>query len=185
MNMRRDDMGYSTIVCLLAMLLISFGSPGHAAPENVGLPENFRDNFVLYTTVDKRDREPDVVRVMYIDPEAAAAAEPGSPLPEGTQIVMAEHDVVQGDGGKTQLTRDGRMIPTEQISTIFVAEKVAGIGEEYDESLRNGDWEFAVFLGDGSRKPDVDFDDCRECHRQAMRTDFTFSVFPNIDALKP
>ncbi|MGI9510174.1 MAG: cytochrome P460 family protein [Geminicoccaceae bacterium] len=50
--------------------------------------------------------------------------------------------------------------------------------------MRTGDWEFAAFLGDGSRKPNVNFERCRECHLQAERFDFTFSVFPNLDAMK-
>lgn len=171
-------------VVLSGVFLISFMCESHAGPDQVSLPPDYENSFVLYATVDKRDREPNVVRVMYIDPDAAAAATPESPLPEGTRIVMAEYVAKQDGNGRTQFNREGRMIPTDVVSTIFVAEKQAGAGAEYDEALRNGDWEFAVFLGNGSRKPDVNFNACRECHRQAVQADFTFSVFPNLDAVK-
>lgn len=172
------------VVGAFGAFLISFMFESYAGPEQISLPADYGNNFILYATVDKRDREPNVVRVMYIDPGAAAASKPDTPLPEGTRLVMVEHLAKQDGNGRTEFNRDGRMIPTEALSTIFVAEKRAGIGAEYDEALRNGDWEFAVFSGDGSRKTDVNFSNCRECHRQAMRTDYTFSVFPNLDAVK-
>lgn len=177
-------MGSLTIIFVFAACLIGFTSEGNAGPDQVALPAGYGSSFVRYTSVDKRDRKPNVVRFMYIDPDAAAASQHGSPLPEGTRLVMAEHVAKQDGNGNTLFDRDGRMIPTDTVSTIFVAEKQAGVGAEYDEALRNGDWEFAVFLGDGSRKADVNFNDCRECHRQAVRTDYTFSVFPNLDAVK-
>jgi hypothetical protein len=169
---------------IVGAFLISFISKSYAGPDQILLPADYENSFVLYATVDKRDREPNVVRVMYIDPDAAAASRPGTPLPEGTRLVMAEHIVKKDGNGETAFDRNGRMIPTEAVSTIFVAEKRAGIDAEYDEALRIGDWEFAVFLGDGSRETDVNFSKCRECHRQAVRTDYTFSVFPNLEAVK-
>jgi len=167
-----------------AAFLISSMFQSYAAPDQISLPADYGNTFIPYAVVDKRDREPNVVRVMYIDPKAAAALKPGAPLPEGTRIVMAEHLAKQGGNGQTEFNRDGRMIQTNALAEIFVAEKRKGIGAEYDEALRLGDWEFAVFLADGSRKADVNFDNCRECHLQAVRTDFTFSVFPNLDAIK-
>lgn len=164
-------------------LMIGVMSGGHAGPEQVALPRDYANSFVHYKTLDKRDQEPDVVRLIYIDPQAAAAAQPGAPLPEGTRLVMVDHFAALNDG-RTLLDRDGRMVPTDEVKQILVAEKRAGFGANYDEELRTGDWEFAVFLGDGSRKPGVDFDRCRECHLQAERFDFTFSVFPNLDAMK-
>lgn len=184
MNKRKNDMRLLAAVAVFGALLISSMFESYAAPEQVSLPEDYQNSFILYAKADKRDREPNVVRVMYIDPAAAAAATPGEPLPAGTRLVMAEHLARQDGDGRTEFNREGRMIPTAEVSTIFVAEKRAGIGAEYDEALRNGDWEFAVFTGDLSRKADVNFGKCRECHRQAVRTDYTFSVFPNLDAVK-
>jgi len=80
--------------------------------------------------------------------------------------------------------KHGRFVATKQISRILVSEKQAGWGETYSEAERAGDWEFAVFSADGKLMPDVDYDACRRCHRQAVTYDYTFSVFPNLSALK-
>lgn len=164
-------------------LMIGSISWSHAAPEQVELPRDYVNSFIHFKTLDKRDQDPDVVRVIYIDPQAAAAAQPGAPLLEGTKLVMVDHFAALGSDGKTLLDRSGRMSPSDEIKQILVSEKRTGFGAEHGE-LQTGDWEFAAFLADGSRKPDVNFDRCRECHLQAERFDFTFSVFPNLDAMK-
>lgn len=169
---------------VFALLMIGLVSRSHAGPEQIALPSDYANEFVRYKTLDKRDQEPDVVRFIYLDPQSAAVVQPGAPLPEGTRIVMADHFAASGGDGRTLLDRDGRMIPTDKVKQILVSEKRAGFGAEYDETLRNGDWEFAAFLGDGSRKPGVNFERCRECHLHAQQTDFTFSVYPNLDAIK-
>ena len=53
----------------------------------MGIPQGFATTFIPYKTVDKRDREPNAVRFMFISPEAADA-ESDRVLPEGTQIVI-------------------------------------------------------------------------------------------------
>ena len=157
-------------------------SSSYAAPENIRVPSGFASTFIPYTAVDKRDREPNVVRFMYISPEARVA-ESSQTLPEGTQIVMVER-VAQTDGnGETVFNGDGRMIPTNEIYRITVSEKRSGVGAEYHEDMRIGDWEFGVFRPDGSPWPDVDFAECRACHKKASRTDYTFSVFRNLSEI--
>jgi hypothetical protein len=157
-------------------------SSSYAAPENITVPSGFASTFIPYTTVDKRDREPHVVRFMYISPETAAA-ESSQTLPEGTQIVMVERVAQTGANGETVFNGDGRMIPTSEVYRIIVSEKRPGIDAEYDEDMRIGDWEFGVFRPDGSPWPDIDFDECRECHKKAERTDYTFSVFRNLSEI--
>jgi hypothetical protein len=165
------------------MLMISLASASQAGPEQVALPSDYANSFIHYKTLDKRDQDPDVVRQIYIDPPSADLAQLGAPLPEGTRLVMVDH-LAAVNAGETLRDRGGRMVPSDEIKQILVAEKRAGFGAEYGDDLRTGDWEFAVFLSDGSRKPGVNFDRCRECHLQAKSFDFTFSVFPNLDAIK-
>ena len=169
---------------VLAVLMIGLTSESHAGPEQVALPKDYANSFIRYKTLDKRDQDPDVVRIIYVDPQSAATAQPGAPLPQGTRFVMVDHFAALADDGRTLFDREGRMTPTDTVKQILVSEKRAGFGAEYDEELRNGDWEYSVFLSDGSRKPDVNFDRCRECHLQAERFDFTFSIFPNLDTVK-
>ena len=169
---------------VFSVLMIGLMSGTHAGPEKLALPQDYENSYVLYKTLDKRDQDPDVVRVIYVNPEAAAGIRPGTPLPEGTRLVMVDHFAAVSGDGQSLLDRNGRMIPTDQVKQILMSEKRAGFGAEYDDELRTGDWEFAAFLGDGSRKPNVNFERCRECHLQAEVFDFTFSVFPNLAAIK-
>lgn len=167
-----------------AFAMIGLVSWSHAGPERVALPADYAASFIHVKTLDKRDQDPDVVRQIFLDPKAAMVAQPGAPLPQGTRLVMVDQFAATDGNGNTLIDRDGKMVPTGQLKKIFVSEKRSGFGDGYDEELRNGDWEFAVFKPDGSRWPDVNFDKCRECHVQAERTDFTFSVFPNMEAIK-
>ena len=46
---------------------------------------------------------------------------------------------------------------------------------EYPDDKRNGEWEYAWFLPDGSRKADAQFDGCFECHMSRAASDYTFT----------
>lgn len=184
MEKKRKSMHRSIGMGVFTALMIGSMPTSHAGPEQIALPGDYAENFILYKTLDKRDQDPDVVRVIYVDPQSASAAEPGAPLPEGMRLVMVDQFAARAGDGRTLLDRDGRMVPTGEVKQILMAEKRTGFGAEHGD-LQTGDWEFAAFLGDGSRKPDVNFDRCRECHLQAERFDFTFSVFPNLNAMKP
>lgn len=166
-----------------ALLMIGSISGSHAGPEQLAFPTDYENSFIRFKALDKRDQDPDVVRALYVDPQTASRVRPGEPLPEGTQLLLVDQFAAVADDGQTLLDRDGRMVPTGEVKQILMAEKRTGFGAEHGE-LRTGDWEFAAFLSDGSRKPDVNFDKCRKCHLQAERFDFTFSVFPNLDAIK-
>lgn len=165
--------------CVLGLFVLAASSSAFAAPEQVSVPPEFASTFIPYGTVDKRDREPNVVRFMYISP-GATVAESSPTLPEGTQIVMVERVAQTAGNGETVFKGDGRMIPTNEVYRIIVSEKRPGIDAEYDEDMRIGDWEFGVFRPDGSPWPDIDFDECRACHKKASQTDYTFSVFRNL-----
>ena len=165
--------------CFFCSLVVAVVSPTYAAPDNITIPQGFASTFIPYMTVDKRDREPHVVRFMYISPNTRDT-ESDQDLPEGTQIVMVERLAETAGSGETTFNESGRMVPTNEVFRIIVSEKRSGIGDEYHEDMRIGDWEFGVFQPDGSPWPDVDFAECRACHRKASQTDFTFSVFRNL-----
>ncbi len=158
-------------------LVLLFGSAALAGPEQVDLPEDYSDRFVRYTTIDKPDRQ--IVRFMYVDPVAATTATPDAPLPYGTVLVMEDHRAAL-EGETPTLDAAGRLVPTDEVTNIFVMEKQPGFGAGYDAALRNGEWEYAWFLADGSRKPDASFTGCFECHKAQAEEDYTFSFYPHL-----
>ncbi|GGX89588.1 hypothetical protein GCM10007160_16190 [Litchfieldella qijiaojingensis] len=166
----------TTVTALMAGIAI-------AGPENVEFPENYASTFVRYTTVDKPDRDPPIVRFMYINADALATAQPNEPLPQGTIVVMEDHEAELTDNGEPLRDANGRFIPTDEITNVFVQQKEQGWGEEYSEEKRNGEWEYAWFQPDGTRQ-DRSMDSCFECHQQVADQDFTFTAWPFITRIK-
>lgn len=171
-------------VVVFALAMIGAVSASNAGSEQLSFPWGYETNFVNHKMLDKRDQDPDVVRLLYIDPQTAKVVQPGVPLPGGTRLILVDHYAARDANGKTLLDRTGSMIPSDRIKHVLVAEKQIGFGAAYNGDLPTGDWEYAAFLPDGSRKPGANIDKCRKCHINAQRTDFTFSIYPNLEALK-
>jgi hypothetical protein len=162
---------------LLLVLPIAAAS-ALAATDKVPFPEGFASGFVRYKVVDRDDRN--IARFMYMNPEAWVAAEPGEPLPHGTIIVMEDHPVRMQDDETPERDADGRLIPTDETTNVFVMQKGEGWGAEYPEELRNGEWEYAWFAPDGARM-DRELTGCFECHMAQAAADFTFTAFQAVE----
>lgn len=149
----------------------------------VTLPQGFSTGFRLYDKVDKPDRK--IVRYLYINPQALADVKPGEPFPDGTILVMEDHDVALEAGGTPIKGADGRLQPTQRVKAIAVMEKRAGWGETnpFPADKDNGDWEYASFKADGAPNP-IKLDNCHACHLPQKGLDFTFSGAKIFEAAK-
>ncbi len=156
---------------LSAGLAVVVGAWG--GPERVLFPADYRQAFVNYLQVDRIDRK--TVRFMYVDPTSLERAKAGTPLPDGTVLVMEDHKAVVDAAGSPVTNREGRLVPTAEITNVFVMEKRAGWGDDYPPDTRNGDWDYAWFLPDGQRKADAKFDGCFACHKPRAERDYTFT----------
>lgn len=162
---------------LATTLLLASAAAGTAGPELVDFPAGYEDDFVRYDEIDKPDRK--IVRFMYVDPATAAAATPDSPLPFGAVLIMEDHPA-ELDGETLRRDARGRLIPTDTVTNVFVMEKQASWGADYPTEVRNGEWEYAWFLADGSRRPEAEFTGCFECHKAQADEDYTFSFYPYL-----
>jgi hypothetical protein len=153
-----------------------------AGPERVAYPDGYRSNFVRYTAIDRDDRK--IVRFMYVTRDALVAAAHDQAMPDGTVIVMEDHKAVLDAAGVPLRDTAGRFVPEDAVTNIFVMEKGKGWGADYPEDVRNSDWDYAWFIGDGSRKPDAKFDGCFSCHKAQAAADYTFSTAPFLGSLK-
>lgn len=147
-----------------------------AGTELVDYPRGFETDFVRYQVVDRPDRE--IARFMYMDRPSWEVAKPGEPLPHGSIVVMEDH-LVRMKGEEPVRDAEGRLIPTDETTNVFVMEKQEGWGEEYPEETRNGEWEYAWFTPDGERT-DRSMDGCFECHKAQAAEDYTFTTFKAI-----
>jgi hypothetical protein len=172
-------------LAMLAALVASLGggvalaqrayTPG---PQNISLPTDWQARYIRYATVDNAARK--IIRHLYVNPEAFAAARPGQPLPQGTSIIMADARARLGADGNPLLDQQGRFIAEPGWIAIAVQEKQPGWGEGYGPERRNGEWEYARFQGDGSRNP-ASVDACFTCHLGARaQQDFAFNFWDYV-----
>lgn len=162
---------------LASLITTALSATAWAGAELIDYPEGYGEAFVVYAKIDKPERK--IVRFMYVNPETAEAATADGELPHGTVLVMEDHQA-ELDGEAPVLDADGRMVPTDEITNVFVMEKQPGWGADYPEELRNGEWEYARFLADGSRKADAEYTGCFECHKAQAEEDYTFSFYPYL-----
>lgn len=158
---------------VLALLL--FPAVVFAGPERVELPLNYRDVLLLYNMIERPDRKPAQVRFMYASRPAAAAAKAGEPVPYGALLVMEDRRVKLDEKGQPVRGADGRLVPTDDAVNVFVQQKEKGWGEAYPREKRNGDWDYAWFNPDGTRRANAKFDSCFACHMSRAGRDFTFT----------
>jgi hypothetical protein len=167
---------------VIAALCTIAGTPSLAGPERVVFPASYAKDFLHYNTVDRPDRKR--VRLLYVNATAHAAARPGEPLPYGTILVMEDRDAAVDESGNLKRDNEGRLIPTDIVSNVFVMEKQKGWGEAFSASIRNGDWDYAWYLADGMPKADATFDGCFSCHLPRREKDFTFTYWTNVKEMK-
>ncbi|HWT07999.1 MAG TPA: cytochrome P460 family protein [Roseomonas sp.] len=148
-------------------------SPG---PHNIELPADWQQRFIRYSTVDNPTRK--IIRNIYINPEAFAALRPGTPLPHGTLVIMADQRARLDPQGNPLLDANGRMIPEPAFIAIAAQQKERGWGEGYGPELRNGEWEYARFNPQTGGRVEGPLNACFTCHLQARaQQDFTFTTW--------
>lgn len=143
-----------------------------AGPDQVALPENYQATFVNYLDVDRFDRKR--VRRMYVSPEAHAAVAAGYPMPDGSVLIMEDHDEVLNADETFRFDDNGRLIPKDAVANIFVMEKNAAWTTD------NGNWDYAWYGADG--KPSTSkfaqsMDGCFTCHANRAERDYTFTYW--------
>ena len=155
------------------ILVAAIATPTTAGPDKVAFPSGYK-NHVLYATVDRPDNK--TVRDLYASPEAARAARPGQPLPDGTVLTIEVYKAKVDEKGEPVKDANTRLVRTPELVGVFVMEKRRGWGAEYPETLRNGEWEYARFTATGEPAPNFNARPCFECHKPMSQQDFVFSL---------
>ena len=152
-------------------LMAAVGLVGQAlaGAERITFPANYQSDFVYFMTSDRPDNG--TVRDLYANLTALESARDGAPLEYGSQFAMEVYAAVVDDEGEPVYDADGRM-QKGNLKVVAVMEKQPGWGESYPEEIRNGDWEYGFFAGDGTLKADVDTRPCMECHLPFAEDDY-------------
>jgi hypothetical protein len=163
----------AALLALGAVAAAQTRAPYTPGPLNIELPSDWQTRFIRYATVDKADRN--IIRHMYVNPEAFAAIRAGQPTPRGTLLIMADTRARVDAQGNPLLDTSGRFIPEPGWIAIGAQQKEAGWGEGYGPDQRNGEWEYAAFDGAGVRR-NIPLNSCFGCHLQARaQQDFNFT----------
>jgi len=157
---------------LVGLGVVIYASNVRAGGDKVVFPQNF-DKGVLYTTVDRADNKQ--YREIYTSQAAVDAAKKGLPMPDGTVVTLVQYKAKLDEQGNPEKDANGRFIKTD-ILAYTVMEKRKGWGAEYDEKIRNGEWEYQAFTAAKQPNPNAKLTACFECHKPLPQaSDFLFT----------
>jgi len=159
---------------------IVFTGPLLAGPDRVTWPANFDTEYVLYNIVYNGQNQR--LRMLYVNPEADAAARSGELAPNGTILVMVDRAAQLDANGLPILDENGMYVSEGEIlGNVFVMEKQDGWGVTLGlDVVQNGDWDYATFTVDGTLR-DNPTTGCFACHANRPQRDFNFTYFKTVE----
>jgi hypothetical protein len=146
---------------LVGVGVFALASQVRAGGDKVVFPEAYNKG-VLFTTVDRADNKQ--YREVYTSQAAIDAAKKGQPLPDGTVITLVQYRAKLGADGNPEKDANGRFIKGDLLA-YTVMEKRKGWGAEYDEKIRNGEWEYQAFTADKQVNTKAKLEACFTCHK--------------------
>jgi plastocyanin len=157
-----------------AVVAAAFAVQAWAGPEKIAYPRDFA-TWERYGVVDRYDTKQH--RELYAKPEVVRAVREGKPVPDGAVIVMAISNAKLDAAGNPVKNASGRFEKGTPAAHM-VMEKRKGWGAEYPATKRNGEWEYAAFLPDGSpnAKANAGIDACFACHLPHGKQDYVISL---------
>jgi hypothetical protein len=173
------DAALAAILFMVTTSLLIGITSTRAGTEKVAFPAY--QTHVLYDVLDQPDIKE--IREAYVNAEALKKIRPGQPFPSGTVLSLPTFKARVNDKGELVKDPNGRLV-RGPLDRIVVMEKRTGWGVEYPEDLRNGEWEYARFLPDGTRDPKADIKGCFECHKPESKRDFVFTDSKLLEAAR-
>lgn len=168
--MRRTVTRTAAVLALAAVVLVAQRSS--AGPDRIKFPESYKDG-VMYATVDRYDIKQ--YRELWGTAEAVKAARENKPIPSGSVLTLVQYKAQVDAQGNPVKDANGRFVKGDLVA-YTVMEKRTGWGTEYPDDLRNGEWEYAVFLPDKKLNEKANFKGCFQCHKPHEKQDFVISL---------
>ena len=133
----------------------------------LAVPANYKTWAKFLSAVQRPDAKQ--VREIYMNPVAAGGTAANG-FPNGTVFVMENYAAALNADGTLQMGADGKLVKGALLR-VFVMGKNAGWGASAPEGLKNGDWIYAAYLGNGEKSADSTAT-CRGCHLPLVNKDF-------------
>lgn len=135
----------------------------------LAMPANYTAWPVFMAGIQKKEVKQ--IRDIYVN-KTGAQTKAGEAFPNGTVFVMEIHSVKLNADGSPALDSDGNM-SKDKLSKVFLMAKGKGWGASAPAELRNGDWIYTAFEGNGTRGG-ADQSSCRACHLPLADKDYVF-----------
>jgi hypothetical protein len=164
------------LAAVIFTLTLGFGIVANVAmadEERISFPADYSAKFYNYLSLDRVQNEDQIIR-LFANDVAIDAASDGRELPNGSVIVGEIYQAKKDKDGNVIQSSLGRRI-RDKLAAVAVMEKSESWGAAFPESLRNGDWDFAIFSPDGTRL-NKDLNTCRSCHAPLKNTQHLFSL---------
>ena len=160
--MKRSHLAIALAAAVLAAGCGSLMAPP-AKPLNDGelaVPADYRGWPKFLSAVQRPDAKQ--VREIYMNASAEKATKDGG-FANGSLLVMENYAAQANADGTLKTGADGKLVKGDLLR-VFVMGKDAGWGDGALEALRNGNWVYASYLADASKKGPEDTNTCRACH---------------------
>jgi len=156
----------------VAAAMLGVAGAAWAGPDLIKFPTDYLKG-TKYQDVDRADVKQ--YRELYTQPEVIEAVRKGKPIPSGAVLTLVQWSVEQDEKGVPKKGPDGRFIKKDIINHTIM-EKRTGWGTEYPDSLRNGEWEYAVYGPNMTFNPKANYKACFECHKPHEKQDYVISL---------
>jgi hypothetical protein len=156
----------------LAILVLSVVGCASVATKKLNdgelaLPADYKSWSKFLSEVQRPDAKQ--VRDIYVNPLGHRTAAGGS-FPNGTLFVMENYAAKPKADGTLEQGADGKLVKGNLLS-VFVMGKGEDWGEGAPADLKNGNWVYTAFKGDG-QPSGADTKPCRACHLPIAQKDF-------------
>ena len=136
---------------------------GPAIPSRMTFPSGFPAGFTLYDTA----TEDGTMSKRYANAIAIQAARAGQTLPDGSIIVVVNHEAKKDASGA---------VVAGAVKSYTGMESRAGWGDSIPSLVRNGNWDYALFNAEKVRNDALNQVQCLVCHKPASADSYVFTV---------
>ena len=145
----------------------------HVAKTHVTFPENYQATYVKYHTINFPATKQ--VRYYYANRAAVEAARAGKPLPDGS-VLFAEVYNAKLDEAKNPVKGADGFFETDKLVAYTAMQREADWGNDIPDTLRNENWNYAVFTADKKARAGVNQAECLGCHKPLDKVSYTFTL---------